>query len=261
MNQSAANGWDGHVHIFDRDAPAVQGHYAAEHHTLSEIELLAAQNGMAHLVLVQPSVYGHDNSLILQALKQNAGQHRGVVVLSHEETDEELRQWHALGVCGVRYNLVSPVGNRMSDWAHWRKAWAPRLQAQGWHVQWYAKAEHLPQLAQWQSECGLPFVLDHLGGMNTEAIKNETYWQALETLAQGGAWIKLSAGYRLGLSAPYDLQALQLDRILQIFCSRCIWGSDWPHTGLAEDQKPNYAQTLRQISSKIGFTQASQLYS
>jgi predicted TIM-barrel fold metal-dependent hydrolase len=261
VNQSAANGWDGHVHIFDRDAPAIQGHYAPEHHTLSEIESLAAHNGMAHLVLVQPSVYGHDNSLILQALKRSTGQHRGVVVLSHEETAEELRQWHTLGVRAVRYNLVSPVGNRMSDWAHWREAWAPRLCELGWHMQWYAKAEHLPQLAQWQRECGLPFVLDHLGGMNTEAIKNETYWQALETLAQGGAWIKLSAGYRLGLSAPYDLQALQLERMLQIFGSRCIWGSDWPHTGLAEDQKPNYAQTLRQISSKIGFTLASQLYS
>ena len=259
VNTKLVDGWDCHVHIFDRAAAVAQGHYAPAHHTLDEIEALAAQNGIAHLVLVQPSVYGHDNSLILQALMQREGKHRGVVVLSHNETDDELRKWHVIGVRGVRYNLVSPVGNRMSDCAHWRDTWAPRLQALGWHVQWYAKAEQLPQLAQWQRECGLPFVLDHLGGMNTEAIKHEAHWKALEELAQGGAWIKLAAGYRLGLSAPYDLRALQMECIEKLFGSRCIWGSDWPHTGLATDAQPQYVQTLEQLHTQCDVHEAARL--
>jgi predicted TIM-barrel fold metal-dependent hydrolase len=260
LKASVVDGWDCHIHIFDRNAPTVRGHYAPGHHTLAEIETLALQNGVEHLVLVQPSVYGHDNSLILQALGACEGKHRGVVVLSHEETDEQLRDWHALGVRGVRYNLVSPVGNRISNWAHWREAWATRLQMLGWHVQWYVKAENLPQLAQWQRECGLPFVLDHLGGMNIEAIKNETYWQALEELAQGGAWIKFSAGYRLGLFAPYDLRALQSERMAQLFDARCLWGSDWPHTGLALDQQPAYAPLLSSVPLARAHVAAAQLY-
>jgi predicted TIM-barrel fold metal-dependent hydrolase len=60
--------WDAHVHVFDRDAPAQAGHYRPAHGPLERIERLAAAHGVQHLVLVQPSVYGTDNTVLLDAL-------------------------------------------------------------------------------------------------------------------------------------------------------------------------------------------------
>ena len=60
-------GWDAHVHVFDARAPIQAGHYQPAHQPLERIEAAAVALGVAHLVLVQPSVYGTDNQVLLQA--------------------------------------------------------------------------------------------------------------------------------------------------------------------------------------------------
>ena len=82
-----ADGWDCHVHVFDPTHPAQAGHYQPVLRDLPEIEQTATALGMGHLVLVQPSVYGTDNSLILRALAREPGRHRGVVVVDTAVTD------------------------------------------------------------------------------------------------------------------------------------------------------------------------------
>ena len=136
-------GWDCHVHVFDAASPVATGHYRPAHRPLAQIEAAAVAAGVQHLVLVQPSVYGHDNTLLLQALAARPGRHRGVVVLGNEVDDHELDAMHALGVRGVRLNLVSPVGESGADVGRRFAALAPRLRARGWHLQWYAGPEHL----------------------------------------------------------------------------------------------------------------------
>ena len=76
-----APGWDCHVHVFDETAPAAPRHYQAAHRPLEDIEALAATQGLGHLVLVQPSVYGNDHRVMLQALRQRPGRHAGVAVV------------------------------------------------------------------------------------------------------------------------------------------------------------------------------------
>ena len=63
----AAPGWDCHVRVFDEAAPV----------------------GVGHLVLVQPSVYGADNRVRMQALSVEPGRHRGVAVLADDTSDGE----------------------------------------------------------------------------------------------------------------------------------------------------------------------------
>ncbi len=122
-----AGAWDCHVHLFDATRPVQAGHYQPATKTLADIEALAAAHGVHHLVLVQPSVYGGDNRLMLEALAQSAnarhgaapGRHRGVVVLDARSdatltqalSDASLDAMHAVGVRGARLNLVSPVGD------------------------------------------------------------------------------------------------------------------------------------------------------
>ena len=245
-------GWDTHVHVFDQAAPIAKGHYAPLHKPLAAIEALALKNGFDRLVLVQPSVYGSNNTVLLQALEQAAGRHRGVVVLDSTITDAELTRMQALGVRGVRFNLVSPLSNATAtDIRRTFDALAPRLRALGWHVQWYAAPEDLPMIAALHdgpTGWGVPAVLDHLAGMHTQLPVDDPAWAVLSGMAQAGAWIKLSGWYRLQAEAPYTTLDPVTQRVAQLFTKRMVWGSDWPHTSFAPQSEPAYESTWQPVA-------------
>lgn len=238
-----ASGWDCHVHVFDAPAAVRPGHYVPAHHPLSEIEQLAQRSGIRHLVLVQPSVYGTDNSVMLHALDAAPGRHRGVAVVDPRIADHELDRLHAAGVRGVRFNLVSPAGHA-GDVATDLLRLAPRLRDRGWHVQWYARASDLARLVAWQVETGLCFVLDHLAGLDATLADTHPAWAEARALADAGAWIKLSGWYRLAAAEPYAALLPNIRRTAALFGPRMVWGSDWPHTSFAADRMPAYPSTL-----------------
>jgi predicted TIM-barrel fold metal-dependent hydrolase len=241
-------GWDTHVHVFDAAAPVQAGHYQPAHQPLERIEAEAARLGVGHLVLVQPSVYGTDNRLVLGALARAPGRHRAVVVVDTDIADGALQAMHALGVRGVRFNLVSPVGNG----ARAMQALAPRLKALGWHVQWYAAPAQLAQIAQLHAQTGLPCVLDHLAGMHAALAQDDAAWQALARLADLGAWVKLSGWYRLQAAAPYGELLDAIRRVAGLVGERLVWGSDWPHTAFAPDAMPAYASVWEPVAKALG---------
>ena len=251
----AASGWDCHVHVFSGGQSVEQGHYVPQDHPIERIEALAARHGFGHLVLVQPSVYGSDNSLLLASLEASAGRHRGVVVVDEPLPEAQLVTWHELGVRGIRCNWVSPVGNRQTDW----RAWTPRLRELGWHVQWYAHGDQLGDVLQWQERHRLPCVLDHVAGMHTRFAQDAQAWANLRALACAGAWIKLSGWYRLGLHAPYDLHKLRLREIYNAYGSRMVWGSDWPHTSFAAGHAPSYDHLWKPLLDVLGTDAVEQL--
>ncbi|MES2399584.1 MAG: amidohydrolase family protein [Pseudomonadota bacterium] len=255
--------WDCHVHVFDEAAPVAPGHYVPSHRPLAAIEALAQSNGFGRLVLVQPSVYGTDNKVLLDALKAGQGRHRGVVVIDASISDAALADMHALGVRGVRFNLVSPVGiAAAADTATVFRTLAPRLRALGWHVQWYPKPEDLPVIAALHASPaaqGVPAVLDHLAGMHAELPPDDAAWPVLAGLAQSGAWVKLSGWYRLQASAPYDALDSAISRVAALFGTRLVWGSDWPHTSFAPDALPTYASTWQPVARLLPAVQQATL--
>lgn len=240
----AEPGWDCHVHVFDSAAQVAPGHYAPQHCPLATIEALAQGHGFGHLVLVQPSVYGTDNSVLLDALRVQPGRHRAVVVVDSLVSDAELTHMHSLGVRGVRFNLVSPAGNS-SNFAADFATLAPRLQAMGWHVQWYARPEDLPLIFALHQATPVAAVLDHLAGMHAHLPADHAAWQALEKLAGQGAWVKLSGWYRLQAASPYAMLGSSTARVAKLFAGHLLWGSDWPHTSFHPEAKPPYASTLQ----------------
>jgi len=252
LNAAPAAGWDCHVHVFDASGAAPGAHYEPAPRPLADIETVAQAHGCGHLVLVQPSVYGSDNTLMLQALHAAGGRHRGVVVLQGDESDGELDAMHAAGVRGVRFNLVSPVGSDAAAVGGLLERLAPALHRRGWHVQWYVQPAKLPQISQWQASCGLPFVLDHLAGLTPAQQDKADVWRALDALAGAGAWIKLSGWYRLQAGAPYaELQPL-VQRAADVFGERMVWGSDWPHTSFAPDALPPYDSLWLPVVRALG---------
>jgi len=250
VTETVPAGWDCHVHVFDAAAPVLPGHYAPQTRRLAEIEALAATQGVGHLVLVQPSVYGTDHRVLLRALQVRPGRHRGVAVVAAGIADAELDALHAAGVRGIRINRVSPVGDR-SDPAPTLRALAPRLRERGWHVQWYVHAQELALLPALQDATGLTFVLDHLGGMGLSVPEAGPAWPALEALAAGGAWVKLSGWYRLDAARPYDALHARIARVAALFGPRCVWGSDWPHTGQPTEPPLPYAATWAPVVAAL----------
>ena len=251
-NNATPSGWDCHVHVFDPAHPSQAGHYRPALRDLPEIEQTAATLGVGHLVLVQPSVYGTDNALILRALAREPGRHRGVAVVDTTVTDAELDQMHALGVRGVRFNLVSPVGNGPAA----LPALAPRLKARGWHVQWYAGADQLAEIADLHQGSGLTAVLDHLAGLHAGIGTTDPAWAALQRLADQGAWVKLSGWYRLQSSSPYEALHANIRRVAQTMGDQLIWGSDWPHTAFPHDALPPYESVWHPIVQALGESRA-----
>ncbi len=255
-------GWDCHVHVFDGQARVAPGHYQPVHRPLADIEALAQHAGFGHLVLVQPSVYGTDNTVLLDALRSSCGRHRGVVVLEPSVQDTAFEDMHALGVRGIRFNLVSPVGpagkGGTEDIARSFRLLAPRLRALGWHVQWYAHPEDLPFIAglhRSEVASGVPAVLDHLAGLHANISANHPAWQALSELAALGAWVKLSGWYRLEATAPYEALDKNIQKVPGLFEGRMVWGSDWPHTSFAPAAMPAYAEVVEPVLRVLSTTQ------
>ncbi len=249
-------GWDCHVHVFDATTPARPGHYQPPPCTLAALLPLAAGIGVRRLVLVQPSLYGADNRLLLSALQHANGQHRGVVVVDDSITEPALQAMHALGVRGVRINRVSPVGNSPTLLVRL----APWLRTLGWCVQWYARPDQLAGIADFHQQHRLVGVLDHLAGITADIADHHPVWADLRRFADAGGWVKLSGWYRLGAQAPYATLQPALGRVAALFGEFCVWGSDWPHTWFMEpgctQPAPRYADTWQPVQEVLGAVRA-----
>jgi predicted TIM-barrel fold metal-dependent hydrolase len=239
-------------------APSRGGHYQPVDRPLAQIEAVSSLHGVGHLVLVQPSVYGTDNALMLRALSVEPGRHRGVAVVADDVADAELDAMHACGVRGVRLNLVSPVGEKAGPGPRFT-ALAPRLRSRGWHLQWYAGPGHLARIAELHHGSGVTCVLDHLAGFGTTVADDHFAWQALEALAAQGAWLKLSGWYRLDAAEPYTALVPRIRRLAALFAERLVWGSDWPHTAFAPEAMPAYGSTWRPVVEALGAQAAEAL--
>ncbi len=136
---------------------------------------------------------------------------------------------------------------------------APRLRERRWFVQWYADAAQLPDVAAWHEGLGLTVVLDHLAGLHDGLSPDAPAWAALERLAAAGGWVKLSGWYRLRADAPWRGLHGHIERIATLFGERLLWGSDWPHTGRPDAQRPRYAALWQPVLDVLGAEQAQSI--
>lgn len=219
---------DTHVHVFgphDRYPLDPRRNYTPHECSLAQYRDVMWAAGISRAVLVQPSVYGTDNSALLDALREGGGAFRGVVVPSRDITNSELKAMHALGVRGVRLNLINPqvvdldatlaLCRQVTDW--------------GWHLQVFLKLSRGDGavLRDLVARAPLPVVVDHMGGL-TPSTQDRTLHGLL---AGGRCWVKLSAPYRLSAEgAPYADLLDQMRSLAAANPEQMLWGSDWPHT-------------------------------
>ncbi len=238
--------WDTHAHVFA--GPVLPGsHYTPADHTLAMWRATAEPRGIDRVVLVQPSVYGFDNSVMLNALRESGGVHRGVAVLDPGATDRQLEDMHAAGVRGARFNLVSPVGNDPSL----IDRTVERIRPLGWHLHLFLRPAAYAWVRKRHKAWAINVVFDHLAGMRADIELSAGERADLQALATAGAWIKISGLYRMEMQAPFAECDTLLPRIGEWFAGQVLWGSDWPHTWFMEKPRGNataYGELLAPVA-------------
>jgi predicted TIM-barrel fold metal-dependent hydrolase/predicted NBD/HSP70 family sugar kinase len=229
-----AGACDCHVHVFGR---AAQFPFAARRGytppSADSDELLALQRvlHLSRVVIVQPSVYGSDNSCTLDGMRRLGERARGVAVIDAATSNAALDQLHRAGIRGVRVNLAT-AGE--SDPAQARRNLAEavaRVAPRGWHVQVYTELSVIAALREEVPRLGVPIVFDHFGGATAAAGVGQPGFDALLALvAAGHAYVKVSAAYRSSDKAPaYDDVAPLAQALIAANPDRIVWGTDWPH--------------------------------
>jgi predicted TIM-barrel fold metal-dependent hydrolase len=199
--------------------------------------------GIERGVLVQPSIYGIDNRRMLDALKEDPKRLRGVAVLPESIPSGEVERLHRQGVRGVRCNIVDRKEGKGVLPLEELKKLARTVKPFGWHVEFLMHVDEFPDLDRQLADFPVDVVFGHLGYVNTRKSIEEKGFQALLRLMKDGkAWVKLTAPYRLTMSAlPYPDTDVFANALVDAAPGRLLWGSDWPHvfikTAMPEDRK------------------------
>lgn len=206
---------------------------------------LLATLGVSRAVLVQPSVYGDDNRLLLDTLQNDPCNLRGVAVISPQISVHDLANMHAAGVRGARVNLVDRHDHQASLPMEDLHALANRIAPLGWHLELLVHvnqhAAQLPALGQ----LAVPVVFGHFGYLSDGAGIADPGFQAMLSLMRAGrAWVKLTGPYRLTTAPlPYPGCDALAQALRDSAPHRLIWGTDWPHVML-RGQMPNDADLV-----------------
>jgi predicted TIM-barrel fold metal-dependent hydrolase len=199
--------------------------------------------GVERAVLVQPSVYGTDNTAMLDAMKAAGGRLRAIAVVAEDVSDEELKDLDGAGVRGVRVNIVDVKDRKPGTLPLESLAkLARRIAPLGWHMEFLMHADEFSDLDEILADFPVEVVLGHLGYLTIGKGPDDPGFQALLRLMKAGrAWVKLTGPYRITAAPlPYPDTVPFARALLETNSERVLWGTDWPHVML-RGKMPNDA--------------------
>ena len=236
---------DTHVHVYDHRYPTSPTTVLEPPDaTLTDYAKVQSQLGLDRVVLVQPTTYGLDNRLQLEAVASLGSAARAVVVVDDGVTDGELERLTAAGARGARFHML-PGG--AVPWAALPVV-AERIASYGWHVQLQLDGRELPERLDDLLSLPTPLVVDHVGRFMPPVEPDHRAFGALSTLVERGrCWVKLSAPYEsTSDGAPhYPAIAELARRLLDRAPERMLWATNWPHPGQDDPPTPQHLLALR----------------
>jgi predicted TIM-barrel fold metal-dependent hydrolase len=188
--------------------------------------------GFSRGVLVNPSTYGTDHTVLLDALRAWPDRLRGIAVVPPTVDDATLDRMHAAGVRGCRVQDRMAGGLRIEA----LPLLASRVGERGWHLEvWTDLRRNGEVVRRTLRNTSTPIVLDHLGNLPAPAPGEADAGIAIlrELVAYDNCWVTLSGAYRLAAPLP-EVRAAELlqgrvDTLLSLAPDRLVWGSDWPY--------------------------------
>jgi len=247
---------DTHAHILGpmaRYAYSPTRVYTPPDCLLTDYQKMLATLGVERAVLVQPSVYGTDNTVMLEAMRTAGKAFHGVAVVDDNIADADLAKLNAAGVRGVRVNIVD-VKDRKPGTLPMRElsTLAKRIAHMGWHMEFLMHCEEFPDMDRTFADFPVDIVLGHLGYMKTDKGVNDPGFQALLRLMKAGkAWVKFTGPYRITTQTmPHIDTNAFAHALIAANAGRVLWGSDWPHV-MVKGAMPNDGDLCDLLSSWI----------
>jgi 2-pyrone-4,6-dicarboxylate lactonase len=226
---------DTHVHVF---APSykLSPHrgYNPPDSTLADLKHLHATLGIDRVVFTQPSVYGVDNSAILDGIAalnaESPNRARAVAAMTLDIRDDELEALDARGVRGVRLNTDNAGGMPIEIAAI--PDLAARIAQLGWHIEFLFPGKDIIALMPTLAAVKVPISLAHFAYQPAAAGVSAPGFKALLELMRGGnTWMKISGANRVSATdlPPYDDVKPMAAALIEAAPDRIMWGTDWPH--------------------------------
>lgn len=242
--------WDSHMHIIDptRYPLTADAQYKPSLFTVEDAQQFEHSIGVHTIVLVQPSIYGVDNSCLLAALRElGPDRARAVVACDPAVTSlDQLKEWHMIGVRGVRINLKSVGETPDPDtFARELQQCADLIRPLGWVLDLHISMALLPFVEAIMPSLDVKICLDHFAcptfpkdhTLSTELptppdpFDVEGFNSLLRLVKGGRTWVKMSAAYRLTKTTQQkEMLRVIWMALLEAGPNRLIWASDWPHT-------------------------------
>jgi predicted TIM-barrel fold metal-dependent hydrolase len=230
---------DCHTHVFGdpRRFPMTPSRvYTPEPASVEAMRTLHRALHMDRVVIVQPSVYGTDNSCTLDALRQLGARARAIAVIGDATPDDALVAMDRAGVRGIRLNLetsglVDPAIARQR-----LRTAMERVRGRRWHVQLNTRLTVIEALEDDIRHAPVPVVFDHFGGAQASLGAGQPGFASLVNLVRtGSAYVKISGAYRSSTRAPdYADVAPLANALIAANPRRILWGTDWPHPDSAQ---------------------------
>jgi 2-pyrone-4,6-dicarboxylate lactonase len=102
----------------------------------------------------------------------------------------------------------------------------------GWHVVLHMDASDIAELTPVMRALPLPFIIDHMGRVDSRLGLDQPALQALLQLAKlERCWIKVSGAERIS-DPPFAAAIPVARRIIAACPDRVLWGTDFPHPNL-----------------------------
>ena len=239
-----ANAWDSHMHIIDPTRYPLSAEAVYTPSVSGTWDAVANETafGMQHITVIQPSIYGNDNSILLDALTGlGPDRARGVVGFAASNiSTATLHEWHAKGVRGVRLNAVSGgTAVNVTKFADQLQTYADIVRPLGWVLQAYVDMEILAEVEDVISGLNITMVLDHFSNPDLPDLTPETqatfdpysvkgFESLIRLIKAGNTYIKFSGAYRIEPSL-LGIEVMAKE-ILKTRTDRTVFASDWPHT-------------------------------
>ncbi|MBV8888979.1 MAG: amidohydrolase family protein [Alphaproteobacteria bacterium] len=238
--KAPANAADCHHHIYDSrypvDPSAVLRPGDA---SVDDYRALQKRIGTTRHVIVQPSTYGIDNRVTLDALAAFGPTARAVAVVNDTVDPGELKRMDGLGVRGIRFNLAQAGATTPAM----IEPLSRRIEPLGWHIQINATAATIMEIMDILGWVPSPIVFDHLAHIpEPEGVSHPLYGKVLSLIDKGRTWVKLSGAYADSKVGPptYADSSAVARAYVKAAPERLVWGSDWPHPS-GRDTKPDDA--------------------
>lgn len=234
------------IHVFDParvDLLLPGRRYEPPTAWLGELRTLHQQLGVDRAVLVQPSVYGSDHTVLLAALRSDPVRYRGVALLDDSVSDTDCETLHTAGVRSARFNILSRFGAAFDAAAFRRQV--RRAEALGWQISLHATAGELAAHASLLLDIRAEVIVDHLAYLKSDELDGEGFRFLREAVTRGNWWVKLSrVDHRF--APPYDEAVALIRQVVALNPWRMLWATDWPHPlyDVATTTMPNDADLV-----------------